>query len=104
MRNRLTSLAVLAGLVAFAAGCEGGAASGRCDAIYSKVERMPEFQQAGLAKYGNELRAAFGESCGKLQEADLKCMEAAKAAQELEACGAGGDAFESAVKKVTEGK
>ena len=104
MRNRLTSLAVLAGAIAFAAGCEGGGASGRCDAIYSKIERMPEFQQAGLAKYGNELRAAFGESCGKLQEADLKCMEAAKAAQELEACGAGGHAFESVVKKVTEGK
>lgn len=104
MRNRLTSLAVLAGLVAFAAGCEGGGASGRCDAIYSKVEQMPEFKQAGLAKYGNELRAAFGERCGKLQEADLKCMEAAKSAQEIEACGAGGDAFESAIKKVTEGR
>jgi hypothetical protein len=104
MRNRLTSLAVLAGAIALAAGCEGGGASSRCDAIYSKVEQMPEFQQAGLAKYGNELRAAFGQSCGKLQEADLKCLEAAKASQELEACGAGRDAFKSAVEKVMEGK
>lgn len=103
MRNRFISLAILAGAVALAAGCEGGA-SGRCDAIYSKVEQMPEFKQAGFAKYGNELRAAFGERCGKLQEADLKCMEAAKAAQDLEACGAGRDAFKSAVEKVMEGK
>jgi hypothetical protein len=104
MKNRFTSLAVLAGAIALAAGCEGGGATGRCDAIYTKVEQMPEFKQAGFAKYGNELRAAFGERCGKLQEADLKCMEGAKAAQDLEACGAGRDAFKSAVEKVMEGK
>lgn len=87
------------GLLAGAAGCEGGA-SGRCDAIYTKVEQMPEFKQAGFARYGNELRAAFGEGCAKLQEADLKCMEEAKAAKDLEACGAGRDAFRAAIDRV----
>lgn len=91
------------GALAGAAGCEGGA-SGRCDAIYSRVEQMPEFKQAGFSKYGNELRAAFAEGCSKLQEADLKCMEAAKAARDLEGCGAGRDAFRAAVDKVTAGK
>ena len=103
MIRSLVGVAVVLGALAGAAGCEGGA-SGRCDAIYSKVEQMPEFKQAGFAKYGNELRAAFGERCGKLEEADLKCMEAAKAAKDLEACGAGRDAFRAAVDKVTEGR
>lgn len=103
IRSLVGTLTLIGALAAGAAGCEGGA-SGRCDAIYSKVEQMPEFKQAGFARYGNQLRAAFAESCGKLQEADLKCMEAAKAASDLEACGAGRDAFRAAVDKATAGK
>ena len=103
MTIRLLTLLALLTALTLSTGCEGSP-SGRCDAIYSRVEQMPEFKQAGLARYGNELRALFGERCAKLEEADLKCMEAAKAAQDLEACGAGRDAFKDALDKVGQGK
>ena len=93
------SLAALPG----AAGCKGGA-SGRCDAIYSKVEQMPEFKGAGFARYGNELRAAFTEGCGKLPESELKCMEGAKTADDLDKCEGGRDVFKAALAKLGQPK
>lgn len=102
MMNRLLGGALLLGALA-GAGCEGGA-SGRCDSIYSRLEQMPEFKQAGFSKYGNELRAAFGEKCSALKEEDLKCMEAVKAAADLEKCEAGRAAFGAALDKVGQPK
>jgi hypothetical protein len=98
MKMRVLGLVLFAGAMA-GAGCEGSP-SGRCDAFYSKLEQMPEFKQAGLSRYGNELRTAFNERCGKLQEADLKCMEDAKVSADLEKCPAGRDAFEGALGSV----
>jgi len=103
MTIRLLTLAALFAAIAGATGCEGGA-SGRCDAIYSKLEQMPEFKAAGFSRYGNELRAAFAEGCAKLQEADLKCMENAKAANDLQSCTAGREVFESALARVGQPK
>ena len=93
------SLAALVG----AAGCEGGA-SGRCDAIYSKIEQMPGFKEAGFSRYGNALRTAFGDTCGKLPEADLKCLEDVKMVTDFEKCPAGRDAFMAALDKAGAGK
>lgn len=103
MMIRVLGVVALVGVLAGVAGCEGSG-SGRCDAIYSKVEQMPEFKQAGFAKYGNELRAAFNEGCGKLPDAELVCMEGAKTAQDLTKCPGGRDAFEHALSKVGEPK
>ena len=103
MTIRLLSLCALVGALACAAGCEGGA-SGRCDAIYSKLEQQPEFKQAGFSRYGNELRAAFGESCGKLKEEDLKCLDAVKTADDFGKCPAGQQAFAAALDKAGAGK
>jgi hypothetical protein len=98
---RLFALSLsLAGLLG---ACKGGA-SGRCDAIYSKVEQMPEFKGAGFARYGNELRAAFVKGCGVLSESELKCMEDAKSADDLDKCEGGRDAFKAALAKVGQGK
>jgi hypothetical protein len=99
MIRSLVSVCAILGALAGAAGCEGKPA-GRCDAIYSKVEQMPEFKQAGLAKYGNELRAAFGEGCSKLPESELKCMETATSSQDLEKCPGGRDAFRAALDRI----
>lgn len=98
MIMRLLGIVLLAG-AAVSAGCKGGA-SGRCEAFYSRLEQMPEFKQAGFSRYGNELRAGFTERCAKLPEADLKCLEDAKGAGDLEKCPAGRDAFNEALDKV----
>ncbi len=103
MMIRVLGVVALVGVLAGVASCEGGASS-RCDAIYSKVEQMPEFKQAGFAKYGNELRAAFNEGCGKLPDAELVCMEGAKTAQDLTKCPGGRDAFEAAVGRIADKK
>ncbi|HEU5056835.1 MAG TPA: hypothetical protein VFU21_09940 [Kofleriaceae bacterium] len=102
MIRSLVGVGAILGALAGAAGCEGKPA-GRCDTIYSKVEQMPEFKQAGFAKYGNELRAAFGEGCSKLPETELTCMETAKTAQDLEKCPGGRDAFKAALEKIVDG-
>jgi hypothetical protein len=99
MRMRVLSLVLFAAAMASGAGCDGSS-SGRCDAFYSRLEQMPEFKQAGYSRYGNQLRTAFNERCGKLQEADLKCLEEAKAAGDLEKCSGGRDAFEGALGSI----
>ena len=66
---------------------------------------MSEFKEQGLSKYANELRAAFGESCAKLPEEELKCLESKSTAREIgEHCKAGADAMDDAIKKVSEGR
>jgi hypothetical protein len=102
--SRFLSIAALLGAIFVSGGCKGGA-SDRCDAIYSKIEQMPEFKEGGLAKYGNELRAAFGERCSKLPEEELKCLESKSTAREIgEHCKAGAGAMDDAIKKVSEWK
>ncbi len=103
MIRSIVGVGLVLGALAAAAGCEGGASS-RCDAIYSKVEQMPEFKGAGLARYGNELRAAFGEGCAKLPESELACMEAAKTSDDLEKCPDGRHAFAMALEKMAGGR
>ena len=103
MMIRVLAVVALVGVLACVAGCEGGASS-RCDAIYSKLEQQPEFKQAGFSRYGNELRAAFGENCAKLKEEDLKCLDAMKTADDFGKCPAGQEAFSAALERAGAGK
>jgi hypothetical protein len=103
MRMRILGLVLFAVATVACAGCEGGA-SGRCDAVYSRLEQQPEFKQAGFSRYGNELRAAFAETCSKLKEEDLKCLDAVKTADDFGKCPAGQEAFAVALDRAGSGK